>query len=69
MLITKSREECWKLHYVYFIDRFAMVVYNTTEEVKKFLATLKIFDKTCISYQEIAKKRKGMVGFPKCLET
>lgn len=62
MLITKSKEECWKLPYLYFIDRFAMVVYNTTEEVKKFLATLKIFDKTCISYQEIAKKRKGMVG-------
>ncbi|XP_061182402.1 uncharacterized protein LOC133190731 [Saccostrea echinata] len=39
---------------------FAMVIYETTEEVKKFLATLKIFDKTCISYQEMIKKQKGL---------
>lgn len=45
-----------------------MVVYNTIEEVKKFLVTLKIFDKICISYQEIVKKRKGMVGFLNCLK-
>ena len=29
------------------------------EEVKQFLATLKIFDKTCISYPDLLRKRKG----------
>lgn len=44
---------------LYIFCRFAMVIYETTEEVREFLATLKIFDKTCIRYQEIFQKQKG----------
>lgn len=45
-----------------------MIVYNTMEEVKQFLATLKIFDKTCISYPDLLRKRKGTkISFEKKL--